>query len=59
MAALTADVVGLIRKTILDSYKYSDGFPILKELVQNANDAEASELAFILVQEFPTLNMNC
>lgn len=44
MAALTADVVGLIRKTILDSYKYSDGFPILKELVQNANDAEASDI---------------
>lgn len=44
MAALTADIVGLIRKTILDSYKYSDGFPILKELIQNANDAGASKI---------------
>lgn len=44
MAAITADIVGLIRKTILDSYKFSDGFPILKELIQNANDADATEL---------------
>lgn len=53
MAALTADVVGLIRKTILDSYKYSDGFPILKELVQNANDAEASEMSIYFSSGIP------
>lgn len=49
MAALTADIVGLIRKTILDSYKYSDGFPILKELLQNANDAGASKVEIDLL----------
>lgn len=53
MAALTADVVGLIRKTILDSYKYSDGFPILKELVQNANDAEATEMSIYFISGIP------
>ena len=26
------------------SYKYDDGFPVLKELIQNADDAKSTEL---------------
>ncbi len=32
--------------------KYKDGFPVVKELIQNANDAEASDLYFIMTDGF-------
>ncbi|MBI9030712.1 AAA family ATPase [bacterium] len=33
--------------------KYKDGFPVIKELIQNANDAEASDMYFIMTEGFP------
>ena len=44
MAKPTTDYVNLIATSLRDRYK--SGFPILKELVQNADDAGATELAF-------------
>lgn len=44
MARFTTDYVNLIANNLRDRYK--SGFPILKELVQNADDAGATELAF-------------
>ncbi len=44
MAKFTTDYVNLIASNLRERYKA--GFPILKELVQNADDAEATELAF-------------
>ena len=39
----TQNTISVI-KGILNGYKYGDGFTILKELIQNANDAGAKEL---------------
>lgn len=44
MAKFTTDYVNLIANNLRDRYKA--GFPILKELVQNADDAGATSLAF-------------
>lgn len=44
MAKPITDYVNLIASNLRDRYK--TGFPILKELVQNADDAYATELAF-------------
>lgn len=44
MAKFTTDYVNLIATNLRDRYKA--GFPILKELVQNADDAGATSLAF-------------
>lgn len=44
MAKFTTDYVNLIANNLRDRYK--TGFPILKELVQNADDAGATSLAF-------------
>ena len=44
MAKFTTDYVNLIANNLRDRYK--SGFPILKELVQNADDAGATSLAF-------------
>ena len=44
MARPTTDYVNLIASNLRDRYK--TGFPILKELVQNADDAGATALAF-------------
>ena len=41
----------LIRANLGD--RYSTGFPILKELVQNAEDAGATELRFVLCPGWP------
>lgn len=37
--------VKIIAQSLLHSYQYDDGFPILKELIQNADDAKANELS--------------
>lgn len=34
----------IIRQSLLHSYPYDDGFPILKELIQNADDAKSTEI---------------
>lgn len=44
MSKFTTDYVNLIAGNLRDRYK--SGFPVLKELVQNADDAGATELAF-------------
>lgn len=44
MIVLPIDVVNLIRENLND--RYHKGFPIIKELVQNADDANASQLHF-------------
>ncbi|HJW55342.1 MAG TPA: hypothetical protein VJ577_08730 [Burkholderiaceae bacterium] len=44
MAKFSTDYINLIAANLRDRYK--SGFPILKELVQNADDAGATELAF-------------
>lgn len=44
MAKFTTDYVNLIANNLRDRYK--TGFPVLKELVQNADDAGASSLIF-------------
>lgn len=44
MAKFTTDYINLIASNLRDRYK--TGFPILKELVQNADDAGATALAF-------------
>ena len=44
MARFTTDYVNLIANNLRDRYK--SGFPVLKELVQNADDAGATSLAF-------------
>ena len=36
--------VKIISQSLLRSYKYDDGFPVLKELIQNADDAKSTEL---------------
>lgn len=42
---LDADVLGILHKVVLsESYKYGGGFTILKELIQNADDARAEEM---------------
>lgn len=44
MAKFTTDYVNLIANNLRDRYK--TGFPVLKELVQNADDARATSLTF-------------
>lgn len=44
MAKFTTDYVNLIANNLRDRYK--TGFPVLKELVQNADDAGATSLTF-------------
>lgn len=42
---LDADILGILHKVVLsESYKYGGGFTILKELIQNADDARAEEM---------------
>lgn len=44
MAKFQSDYVNLIANNLRDRYK--TGFPVLKELVQNADDAGATSLTF-------------
>ena len=45
----TSNYVRDINQKLSVSYKYGDGFPVLKELIQNADDAGASELRIYIV----------
>ena len=51
MRGYTTDYVNLIADNLRD--RYENGFPILKELIQNADDAKASTLIFGRHQGFP------
>ena len=45
----TSNYVRDINQKLSVSYKYGDGYPVLKELIQNADDAGASELRIYVV----------
>ena len=45
--------IKIISQSLLHSYEYKDGFPILKELVQNADDAESTELRIHFYEGIP------
>ena len=45
--------VKIISQTLLHSYKYDDGFPVLKELIQNADDAKSTELRIYYFDGIP------
>ena len=42
VSAMVTNTVNILRDNLHD--RYDSGFPVLKELIQNANDAGASEL---------------
>jgi hypothetical protein len=44
MSGLSANIINLITDNLRD--RYQSGFPILKELIQNADDAEADRFVF-------------
>lgn len=44
MSGITANIINLITDNLRD--RYQSGFPILKELIQNADDAKARRLVF-------------
>ena len=44
MSGLSANIINLITDNLRD--RYQSGFPILKELIQNADDAEAESFVF-------------
>lgn len=46
--------IKIISQSLLKSYDYKDGFPVLKELIQNADDAQSSELRIINFEGIPT-----
>ena len=50
MRGYTTDYVNLIAGELRDHYE--NGFPILKELIQNADDAKAGTLIFGLHEGF-------
>lgn len=49
MLEFTSNYVRDINQKLSVSYKYGDGYPVLKELIQNADDAGASELRVYVV----------
>ena len=51
MRGYTTNYVNLIADNLRD--RYENGFPILKELIQNADDAKASTLIFGRHEGFP------
>ena len=52
MAGYISNIINLITDNL--SNRYRSGFPILKELLQNADDSEASHFIFGLHEGFPT-----
>ncbi|CAG1064740.1 hypothetical protein BAC1_00305 [uncultured bacterium] len=54
MPGLTANIINLITDNLRD--RYQSGFPILKELIQNADDAEAQRFVFGYHAGFPHAN---
>lgn len=52
MASYKVNIIGEIRTLLRDRYK--DGFPIIKEIVQNADDSGATKLDFGWTNGLPT-----
>ena len=46
--------IKIISQSLLHSYEYKDGFPVLKELIQNADDAESTELRIHYFEGIPS-----
>jgi hypothetical protein len=40
------NAINLLAGLLRDGYEYGNGFPVLKELIQNANDARAKHMVF-------------
>lgn len=53
MPGLTTNIINLISDNLRDRYR--SGFPIIKELIQNADDAGASRVVFGVHEGFATL----
>ncbi len=53
MPGLTTNIINLISDNLRDRYR--SGFPILKELIQNADDSEARRIVFGLHEGFAAL----
>ena len=53
VAGLTTNIIDLISDNLRDRYR--SGFPILKELIQNADDAGAKRLVFGVHEGFAAL----
>lgn len=51
MAGFTSNIINLITDNLRD--RYHNGFPVIKELVQNADDAKASRFVFGIHSGFP------
>ncbi len=51
MRVLVASIINQIRQNLRDRYK--SGFPIIKELIQNADDAYASRIDLVFVPGIP------
>ena len=54
MPGLTTNIINLISDNLRDRYR--SGFPILKELIQNADDAGASRAVFGVHAGFAALS---
>lgn len=52
MSGFTSNIINLITDNLRD--RYHNGFPVIKELVQNADDAKASRFVFGVHPGFPT-----
>jgi len=52
MASYKVNLIGEIRTLLRDRYK--EGFPIIKEIVQNADDSGATKLSFGWTSGLPT-----
>lgn len=52
MAGFTSNIINLITDNLRD--RYHNGFPVIKELVQNADDAKASRFIFGVHSGFPS-----
>lgn len=46
-------IIGQIQANLRDRYGYNDGFPLLKELLQNADDAKAGRVIITSLKRIP------
>lgn len=56
MAGYITNIINIIIKNLRDEYQFKDGFPVLKELIQNADDSKAKRFIFGDHSGFPDSN---
>ena len=56
MAGYIPNIINIIIKNLRDEYQFKDGFPVLKELIQNADDSKAKRFIFGDHSGFPDSN---